>query len=312
MRGANDMQFTTNKEQMALLLGCGVAIGLILFAVFAKFSTNATSMNTFYENILEEKKVLSQMRIHLLKSVEMEKSAVMALTDLESMDYASQSRTASAAVNQNLAVLRSLTDAMPMQNEKKLIDEFASCWEELGKVDQIILQLAVENTNLKAAALSREKATEIMQRFEQDLKALRASSLDAPKESQVAELTFQALISGLKMYNLHSPHIIEADNEKMDQFEARMKAEETEVTRSLEALTEIVTPDNRDTVTRAKTDFAEFTALTAEIVQLSRQNSNIKSLELSMGRKRKIVAKCDDALAVLQETMQNKTIKATK
>lgn len=301
-----------NKELMALVLGCGLAMAIILFAVFAKFSEDAPSMNTVYENILEKKKVLEQMRIHLLKSVEMEKIAVMALTDQESEEYAHQSRAASMAVNQNLALLYPLVKAQPMPNEKQLLDEFATCWTELGAVDRIILQLAVENTNLKAATLSREKGGEIMQRFERNLDALRDLSRETANTNRVAELVSRAMIASLKIYALHGPHIIETDNNKMDQYERRIHEHENEVAQALDALNGIVSADHRERVLQAKTTFTEFTALTAHIVELSRQNSNIKSLELSMGRKRSIAAKCDEVLAALQETVQNKPFKATK
>jgi len=52
--------------------------------------------------------------------------------------------------------------------------------------------------------------------------------------------------------------------------------------------------------------------VTAEVMQLSRKNSNVKSMELSFGRKRRIAAQCDAVLAALQETAHNKTYKATK
>jgi hypothetical protein len=52
--------------------------------------------------------------------------------------------------------------------------------------------------------------------------------------------------------------------------------------------------------------------VTAEVIKLSRQNSNIKSLELSLGKKRKLTAQCDEILAALQETVQRRTFKATR
>lgn len=306
------MTSAKDKEQRALMLGCGLAMAIVLFAVFAKFSTDAPSMNTVYENILEQKKVLEQMRIQLLKSVEMEQRAVMALTDRESEEYAQQSRAASKAVDQNLALLSPLVEAQPMPNEKPLLAEFATCWAELGAVDRVILQLAVENTNLKAAALSREKGAEILQRFERNLDALRELSRETANASRAAELASRAMIASLKIYALHGPHIIETASDTMDQYERRIHEHANEVAQALDALNGIVAADHRERVSQAQATFAEFAALTAQVVELSRQNSNIKSLELSMGRKRSIAAQCDEILAALQETVQNKPFKATK
>jgi hypothetical protein len=63
---------------------------------------------------------------------------------------------------------------------------------------------------------------------------------------------------------------------------------------------------------QAKTAFSEFMEVTAEVIKLSRQNSNIKSLELSLGKKRKVTAQCDEILVAFQEAVQSRTFKATR
>jgi hypothetical protein len=306
------MQFSNKKEQIAFIVGIGIAVAIVLFAVMAKQSGDSPSKNSPYENTLEKKRILSQMRIDLLKSVEMEKNAVMALTDQESIDFANQSRAASATVDQNLKSLRSFVAATASQDEQELMNEFATCWAEFGKLDQVILELAVENTNLKAAALSRGKGAETMQKFEQALEYLLQSSTGTQDESRIAGPVSRALIAGLKMYNLHSTHIAEATDEKMDQIEAQMKMEENKVADSFAALSDLVGTESLEAVSQAKTAFAEFAAVTAEVMQLSRKNSNVKSMELSFGKKRRIAAQCDAVLAAFQATVHNKTYKATK
>jgi hypothetical protein len=270
------------------------------------------SANSPYQTTLEKKRLLAQMRIDLLKSVEMEKNAVMALTDQESLDFANQSRTASATVEQNLHLLRALVDTAPSQGEHKLLAEFTTCWTEFGKLDQVILELAVENTNLKAAALSREKGSEAMREFERALEHLLSLFAGTQNESRAAGLAARALIAGLKLYNLHSAHIAEATDAEMDQIETQMQGEENTVADALAALNDLAGADRPDAVAQAKTAFAEFIAVTAAMIELSRQNSNVKSLELSFGKKRTIAAQCGTVLSALQETVHNKTYKATK
>jgi len=118
-------------------------------------------------------------------------------------------RSASATVNHNLNILRSLVDTISSQDEQKLMNEFTTCWAEFSKLDQVILGLAIENTNLKAATLSREKGAETIRIFEQALEHLVQVSASTQNESRIAEPVSRALIAGLKMYNLHSAHIAE-------------------------------------------------------------------------------------------------------
>jgi hypothetical protein len=49
-----------------------------------------------------------------------------------------------------------------------------------------------------------------------------------------------------------------------------------------------------------------------EIVVLSRRNTNVRSLELSLGRKRKVTAECQDALRALEEALAKHAVSATR
>ena len=98
----------------------------------------------------------------------------------------------------------------------------------------------------------------------------------------------------------------------MDQIETQMKTEENEASKSLDDLASIVGEKSRHALLQAKTAFSEFMEVTAEVTKLSRQNSNIKSLELSLGKTRKVTAQCDEILAAFQEVVQRRTFKATR
>jgi hypothetical protein len=308
------VRFPNGKGRSALFGGIGICVGLLLFAVISTYYNYEPPVRLAdtYKNIVEKRKILSQMRTNLLKSVEMEKNAVMAQIDEESQVFADQSLAASAALEQNLKELNSLIDADPMQDEMNLVNEFNNCWTELRKLDQVILTLAVQNTNLKAASLSREKGAETMRRFEHALEDVMRPYLRTQNEGRVARLQCHAMTSTLKIYNLHSFHIAEASDEKMDQIEMQMKADENEASKSLDELTGIVGEKSRQALLLAKTAFIEFMEVTAKVIQLSRQNTNVKSLDLSLGRKHKVAAQCDAILAAFQEAVQNRTFKATK
>lgn len=306
------MQFANNNDKIKVIAGICITIAIIIFAVIVKYGGDFIFNNSPYNNYLKKNRIISQMRIDLLKSVEMEKNAVIAFTDPESIDFANQSRAASEAAAHDLDTLRSLVDTIPLQHEQKLMGELSTCWTEFGKLDQVILELAVDNSNHKAAALSRERGAEAMQRFEQTLENLYQLSPGSPNDARIAELVSRALIAGLKIYNLHGAHIDEGADGEMDQIEAQIKMEEKKVAESFADLGSTIGADNLDAVSRAQTAFAEFVAVTAKVMQISRKNSNIKAAELSLGKKRLITAQCDAILVAFQETLQNMKYKATK
>jgi hypothetical protein len=55
-----------------------------------------------------------------------------------------------------------------------------------------------------------------------------------------------------------------------------------------------------------------FLAIHAQIVTLSRRNSNVRSLALSFGRKRMVTAECEDQLQALEEALAKHEFSATR
>ena len=306
------MKISENKAPLAALWGIGFAMGVLVFILITRYNDNLEPMRDTYLQVINKTELLSQMRVNLHKSVEMEKNAVMALTDEESHEYANQTLIALASVKQDLKKLQLLIATTRLQDEEKLIDEFNTCWVKFHNLDQIILGLAVQNTNLKAAALSEEKGSEAIQRFDQSLQNVMRMNLRTSQEDRVAGSAWQAIAASLQIFNLHHSHIVEIDDEKMNQIETQIKAEEKKVLNSLDQLGGIVDKESQNPLLQAKTAFSEFMEVTAKVLRLSRINSNIKSLELSMGKKRIISAQCEEILTSLQNAVQGRPFKATK
>jgi hypothetical protein len=305
------MKFSSNKERYAVITGVCIVCILLLYASISQFY-HSTSLDAAYQNTLAKKKVLSQMRIHFLKSVEMEKNAVMAITDEDSEAFANQSRAASNLVAEDLKAFDELNSKVPLHDERKLISEFSECWEESRKLDQSILEIAVQNTNLKAAKLVRENGSEKIQYFQQLLENILQKHSNESDEGRLAALVYRAIAAALRFHALHGPHIDASDDSSMDQIETQMKKEEENTEKALDELAQMVDQDEQGVVSDARLAFSGYLEISQKAVQLSRKNSNIKSLELSLGKKRTIAAQCDALLASLQEIVQEKTFKARK
>lgn len=292
--------------------GISITVLLALAVVIFKSMGPPPLLQDVLGNLAKKNQIVSQMRIDLLKAVETEKSAVLAVTDEESQAFADQSHQASAAVDGGRTELGPLVEAGDQPEEKKLLAEFDTCWPEFRKIDQILLGLAVENTNLKAAALSFGKGAEIMTRFDRSLTRLVEITSSTPEEAKISRLVCKAMTAGLRIHNLHAPHIIAAGDQEMDKIETAIWTDEEQVEASLRELSEIAGQAGETLLKEAKANFAEFRDLTARVIQLSRLNSNIKSLELSLGKKRKVAAQCEETLNALQDAIQKFTFKATR
>lgn len=289
---------------------------IVAVALSTYFAIKSAGVNVRLEDVLTDmgKKnvIVARMRINLLKSVELEKSAVMAVTDEESQRYAEQSIKAASDVESDIQFLDSLIQVSGTGEEKNLIKEFRTDWKEFRKTDTTLLHFAVQNTNLKAEDLSYTKSAEALKRFETALATVIQANVSSRDEAAVSKHAYQAIIAALKISNLQAPHISESSDEKMAGIEALMKAEEEKVTASLKALPDLIQGRGKAPLEEAKTAFSDFMKINSEIITLSRQNSNVKSMELSLGQKRKMTAKCEDDLNSLQELIRDRNFKATK
>lgn len=193
------MQFFSGKSPNTLIWGFGVLILLIVITIPNIINKPKPLDDTL--RLLDKKtELVTQIRVDLSKSVEMEKTAVIAVTDEESQEFANQSRVASAAVEQELKQLGLLIDTSPHQDEKALFIEFNTSWADLQKIDQVILNLAVQNTNLKASSLSRGKGFEAMQRYVNALNDVLKSYSGVSNEGEIARFICYAISSGQKIF----------------------------------------------------------------------------------------------------------------
>jgi hypothetical protein len=128
------------------------------------------------------------------------------------------------------------------------------------------------------------------------VKALAAGSVAAVREIQV----------------LQAPHIAEPDDAAMTRIEKRMAAEESAARNTLKTLAGLTAPGSRSRLMDASAALDRFMGLNAQIVTLSRRNTNVRSLALSLGQKRMVAAACDDSLRALQDTLSKRGFSATR
>jgi hypothetical protein len=295
-----------------------VAAALVAFLVFVAWILyfKPKMADIFFEPVFinDVKKVqrVSEMRVNLNASVEAEKSAVLADTDDASRAYAEQALGLSAAVENARLELGVMIEAEKMGTEVDLFREFSVCWERFRQIDQELLPLSVLNTNLKAYELSFGSAGKALNQYEEALYALMNSKGSRDKTCEIARLSLRSLCAALKIHALQSPHIAESRQEKMDEIETTIQTNNELVNRSLDALSFLMNPADKPLMEAAKAAYAEFWGINAEVMKLSRQNSNVLSLALSLGQKRKVTVQCQNVLAALEKAIHSRAYKATR
>jgi hypothetical protein len=149
--------------------------------------------------------------------------------------------------------------------------------------------------------------------MENALNQLMDSASSSPDAPVITRLAATAMIDTLNIYTLQAPHIAEATETKMDEMEMVMKRLDAQVTDALQHLRALVPESCKSCLDTAWASYRDFQRINTEIVDLSHQNSNVRSYAMSLGQKRKMTAQCQDLLVALEEMVkQNMTFKATR
>ncbi len=192
-----------------------------------------------------------------------------------------------------------------------MLDEFGSRFAEYRALDRSILELAVENTNLKAQRLSFGPAQEAADAFRDSLEAV-APLAPAKDTWRAKALVATAVASVREIQVLQAPHIAESDDAAMTRMEKRMATSEAAARGALEMLASLVPPASRPQLAAATAALDRFAGLNTQIIALSRRNTNVRSLALSLGKKRMLTAACEDSLRALQDALAKRGFSATR
>ncbi len=252
--------------------------------------------------------LVGRMQLDLVSASEAEKSAVLAITDQESQTFADRARASTADVERERLELEGLLSKDGTQAEKDLLAEFSQRFTRLEGVDDQLLGLAVQNTNLKAYALTYGPSMTALDEMSAALSRLVAASADGPDAKKVTSLASGAEIGALRIQALLPSHIAEASDQRMDELEARMTQEDAQVRSDLDGLHALPKLRGNADLELAASRYARFREIESRVLELSRQNTNVRSLSISLNQKRKAMLDCHDVLSELEDAIRKEPI----
>ncbi len=258
---------------------------------------------------LEARRIAAELQVHFTKAAGAANKAVMADTDERSAAFARDAEQSTQAVQAGIDALRPLLEGLRYSEETQLLQEFSARFTEYRELDRRILALAVENTNLKAQRLSFGPAQEAADAFRDALEALPAAAGDRWR--------VQALVNGAvarvrEIQAIQSPHIASDSDATMTSLEERMAAAEAGARAALDALSPLLPASTRPRFAAARAHLDRFVGVNAEIVILSRRNTNVRSLALTLNDKGRLTEACDERLQALQEALGKRQLGGTR
>jgi hypothetical protein len=259
----------------------------------------------------EANRLASDLRVQFTRAADASNRAVMADTDEASTAAAREAEDATQQAGHDATALQAILTDLGDTTELGQLDSFSKRFSEYRALDQQVLPLAVENTNLKAQRLSFGPVQDAVNAFRESIE--KAGRLSAAKDSAgVDALIARAIAAVLEIQVIEARHIAESDEAAMSRMEAAMTGSAGAAQKALERLKSELPPAAAPSLAEAAAALDRVTRANAEIVALSRRNSNVRSLALSLGRKRPITAECSDLLQQLEETLASHHFSATR
>jgi len=291
-----------------LWMGAGAAVLLVVLLVMQSYQSGRSPAQRL-ELKARRVDLVERMRYSLAAASEAEKSAVLAVTDQDSQAFADQASAATAEVERLRKALGELLASGASQKEKELLARFSEVFTDFQRVDRDLLALAVKNTNLKAFALAFGPAAQASQEMDSALSRFLPRHAKSPQKMLL--LAARAQAAALRLETRLAPHIAEESDQKMDAMEALMESDDREVRASLDGLDAQPELRGDPDLATVRSSYARFSELRVQILALSRENTNVRSLAISLNQKRKVMSVCQDALHALQQEIAGEPAPAT-
>jgi hypothetical protein len=266
---------------------------------------------SFLDELHDARRLTADLRVQFSKATDASNHAVMADTDEASIELARSAEQAIRAVETELAALAPLLKSLGYPKEIQALTQFQKQFEDYQKLDRTILELAVENTNLKAQRLSFGPARAAADDFRTSVQGIVLAT-PAKDRCRADDLANKAVLAVRELQVIQAPHIAERDDAAMTRMEQEMTGLQATARAALGELLELVPTNDRAPLSAAGTALDRFDGVTAQLVALSRRNSNVRSLDLALRVKPPLTAACDDSLRALESALAQELSKPAR
>ncbi len=254
---------------------------------------------------LQEKETLAKnMHIQMVKALSAQKNALIAARTDVAQSFVTQAKIADQTLEKSRQSFAKIPEKEKTPEQNKAFQEFSLCWSQLEVLNQELLKLAVQNTNTQAQELSIHQAAQALTSFESSLKKLSPDS-----QPNLAFHSHQALIAALQIQVLHLPHILSAEDPEMDLLDQRIENYDQVAQSHLLALSKQADPQD---LKASQKFYQQFKQISDQVFKLSRQNTNITSTKLELGKKDLVASACDKSMTDLQAAIDAQNFKATR
>ncbi len=310
----NNLKF---PYKMAIIIGVLIATAVIITLVSSRMLNNLNrQVQTLVDVTATNLRTAEEMRVHLLQSARSNKNAIINSDDEQAKRFAAEARELSGKVE---GLRDALVRTLPQQSEQaKFMDDFGRAFEDFRKGQSDLLDLAVQNTEAKTAALVSGRLAERVDELANVVSAhVRQAEKEAAKGDSVKEPGKAAALAArihtgeVCLANIRHAqvlmllHHLSTDARQMDQIEATMKDVRARKRAAFEELRSSASDRERADLEPGVRALADMEDLVKQGVALSRKVTNTKASALDQGIVRQNLNLADSYLVKLIQSLSD-------
>lgn len=273
------------------------SIVVVAGVAVTQLSSLDAQVRQLVDRTILKRQTLADLQARLFMSIRAQKNAILAPDDERSRAYAAESRTVLDDVRTELERIRGLTSGDGDGGQSAAVAALAKAIDAFEEVNEDTLDLAVQNTNLKARTLLAGD-----HRRQSDLLAAllrgRIGELTAgpPPEDDLPRLRslIEALAALLEMHPALVRHVESSSPKEMTTQESRLVELQGRLQAGLEA--DDGTPASQG---EGRDALAGLKAIQASIVGLSETDSNNRSTSMSLAESKAATDECTAGISQL-------------
>ncbi len=205
--------------------------------------------------------LVADLRVHLNQASDLSNQAVMATTDEASQNLANKAQDRRKQLRQEVEALTPKLKALSDSTAQELMARFSVQLGLYEKIDDEILRLAVENSNLKAQRLSFIDVPHAVDAFDKALTSVVSNAVPQKRE-QAEKLACQASLTIRDIHTLLAPHIAEPTDAVMSKLEEQISSRELAIENTLSKIKQLLPAQTTESQKSAWNAYRRFKDLT--------------------------------------------------
>ncbi len=280
-----------------------VSVMAVAYVAVNRLATVNAQVRHLVDATMAKVSELSESHVKFLGGVRAQKNAVLSPEDDISKAFATASRAFQAEATDKAARLKELIGRDRNDAQSKAVDDFIKALNEAGRINEQILDLAIQNTNIKARRLLStdiQRLTDVLSARLQawDDEVTSKETLDAQGVKRLKTL-YEVHDSLMRIQSNAIKHIESSGDEEMSAQEKKLDEllEQIQNGLAIASVGDVVNQVD----SRAK--LSDLKLLLAKMTKLSRLDTNNRSVALSLNESKMAGDECVKRIGELDKLL---------